>query len=200
MSKQDKDRQIGANLVRIRDGMSQNDLALKMRERGHKWSAATVWAIEKGERPLKLAEATDVISILGIDLHYGLDELLETDDIMLRPIRKLVDSMRNTHNEIRGKLPAYYHDAVRLAMYAGGELDQLKEEGNRFLLNEICRQLENVGIASVPANADELMQALEGMRPDEWVEDNRPFSTFLFGTHKEIGETRKALGLDEDID
>lgn len=45
--------------------MSQKDLAERMRERGWKWSQATVWSIEKGERPLRLAEAEDVSAVLG---------------------------------------------------------------------------------------------------------------------------------------
>lgn len=36
-----------------------------MRERGWKWSQATVWSIEKGERPLRLAEAEALADVLG---------------------------------------------------------------------------------------------------------------------------------------
>lgn len=46
--------------------MSQQALADRMRERGWKWSQATVWAVEKGERPLRLAEAMDLAQILGM--------------------------------------------------------------------------------------------------------------------------------------
>lgn len=44
--------------------MSQQALADLMRARGWKWSQATVWAVEKGERPLRLAEATDLAELL----------------------------------------------------------------------------------------------------------------------------------------
>lgn len=65
------DTQIGANLVRLRDlrgGMSQAALAEQMRARGWKWSQATVWSVEKGERPLRLAEAMDLSEILDADI------------------------------------------------------------------------------------------------------------------------------------
>jgi transcriptional regulator with XRE-family HTH domain len=63
------DEQIGRNLVRLRGGMSQKDLADRMRTHGFKWSQATVWAIEKGERPLRLTESLALGKIFGIDGH-----------------------------------------------------------------------------------------------------------------------------------
>ncbi len=39
-----------------------------MREMGHKWSQATVWAVEKGDRALKLAEAQDLAEVLGVSV------------------------------------------------------------------------------------------------------------------------------------
>lgn len=46
--------------------MSQKDLAIAMRERGHKWSQATVWNVERGERPLRLSEATALADVLEL--------------------------------------------------------------------------------------------------------------------------------------
>lgn len=60
---------IGKNLVILRGDMSQADLANKMRtEKGHPWSQATVWNIEKGDRPLRLSEAKDLSDLLGFNL------------------------------------------------------------------------------------------------------------------------------------
>lgn len=59
------DQQIGRNLARLRGGMTQQELASKMKALGHKWSQSTVWAVEKGDRPLRLAEATSLGSALG---------------------------------------------------------------------------------------------------------------------------------------
>ena len=59
------DSQIGQNLVTLRGDMSQKDLATRMRTLGWKWSQATVWSVETGERPLRLAEATDLAQILN---------------------------------------------------------------------------------------------------------------------------------------
>lgn len=59
------DRQIGRNVAAFRDERSQKEVAEAMRQLGWKWSQATLWAIEKGERPLRLAEAKDLAQVLG---------------------------------------------------------------------------------------------------------------------------------------
>jgi len=64
------DEEIGENVVRARGGLSQKDLASLMRKRGWKWSQATVWSIEKGERPLRLAEADELAHILEVDVAW----------------------------------------------------------------------------------------------------------------------------------
>lgn len=45
--------------------MSQQALADAMRELGHKWSQATVWSVERGNRPLRLVEANDLRTVLA---------------------------------------------------------------------------------------------------------------------------------------
>ncbi|OJU43626.1 MAG: hypothetical protein BGN98_10445 [Microbacterium sp. 69-7] len=65
----DHDELIGRNLARLRLDVSQTELATKMRALGHKWTQPTVVSIEKGERPLRMSEALDVASVLGVDLY-----------------------------------------------------------------------------------------------------------------------------------
>lgn len=55
--------------------MTQQALADVMKARGWKWSQATVWSIEKGERPLRLAEAVDLVDVLDLE---GVKELITT--------------------------------------------------------------------------------------------------------------------------
>jgi len=56
--------------------MSQRALADAMTEAGWKWSHVTVGSIERGERPLRVAEAVGVASILGI----GVPELVDVQE------------------------------------------------------------------------------------------------------------------------
>ena len=60
------DELIGRNLTLLRGSMSQKELAERMRKLGFKWSQATVWSIEKGERPLRLTESEALGSVFGI--------------------------------------------------------------------------------------------------------------------------------------
>jgi len=61
-----KDEEIGRNVAQRRGNRSQQEIADAMRLRGWKWSQATVWSVEKGERPLRLAEASDLAELLGV--------------------------------------------------------------------------------------------------------------------------------------
>lgn len=73
-----RDEQIGQNIVRLRGDRSQQWVADRMREKGWKWAQATVWNVEKGERPLRLAEAEDIAEILAV----GLERILQAPDVL----------------------------------------------------------------------------------------------------------------------
>lgn len=60
----DRDVAIGQNLARLRGDKTQQDIAEAMRAAGYKWSQATVWSVEKGERPLRLVEAEALSGVL----------------------------------------------------------------------------------------------------------------------------------------
>lgn len=45
--------------------LSQQDVAAIMRTRGYKWSQATVWSVESGERPLRYTESLELAEICG---------------------------------------------------------------------------------------------------------------------------------------
>ena len=73
------DALVGANLADLRERakMTQKELADAMRAEGHKWSQATVWSVEKGERPLRLIEALDAAHVLGVTV----DDLWAPSDV-----------------------------------------------------------------------------------------------------------------------
>lgn len=63
------DKQIGKNVTRIRNdqGLSQKEVGDRMKALGWKWAQNTVWAVESGERSLKLAEAEDLANIFSVN-------------------------------------------------------------------------------------------------------------------------------------
>lgn len=88
------DEQIGKRLNALRGDMSQAALAAAMADRGHKWSQATVWSVETGKRPLRLAEAQDVSAALDVSV----TELLRKD--------RVEEAARAARSEIGGLLDA----------------------------------------------------------------------------------------------
>lgn len=66
----DKDIQIGENVAGFRGDMSQKALADAMRDAGYKWSQSTVWSVEQGTRPLKLAEASALAEVLNTQVEF----------------------------------------------------------------------------------------------------------------------------------
>lgn len=64
----ERDVLVGQALGALRGDRAQSAIADEMRQRGWKWSQATVWSVEKGERPLRLLEAGDLADILGVQI------------------------------------------------------------------------------------------------------------------------------------
>lgn len=62
------DKEIGRTIAELRGDKTQQAVSVEMRNRGWKWSQATVWSIEKGERPLRLREASDLAEVLGTSM------------------------------------------------------------------------------------------------------------------------------------
>ncbi len=83
MADDDRNRQIGEAVRKVRGDLPQEALAEAMRKHGHeKWSQSTVWSVETGARPLRLTEAVDLAYVLEVDVERlirGWDELAEAE-------------------------------------------------------------------------------------------------------------------------
>lgn len=111
------DEQIGKNLVELRGDLSQKDLADAMRKLGFRWSQATVWSIEKGERPLRLTEAEAVAEILGETVNMLVASGDKFDLTMLfRAVRDPLDEIENLTVEA-------FREQKTMALLAGHLLD-----------------------------------------------------------------------------
>jgi len=113
------DKQVGSNIVRFRAKHSQQSVADAMRERGWKWSQATVWGVEKGERPLRLAEATDLAEVLGIML----PALLALPEEAL--VHESMHQCRSAHEALKGTATAYLEATLHVQV----SLDQARDAG-----------------------------------------------------------------------
>lgn len=145
MAGTERDKQIGRNLAAMRGELSQDDLAARMKGRGYKWSQSTVWSIERGDRPLRLTEALDVLQCLSRS-ESDIWELLESSD---------------TSREVRGEIKAL-EDAR----------DALVERWHRFELQRrslavTALWLDSDGYSHL---RDSLYEALRYSAPQEIME------------------------------
>ena len=111
------DERIGQNLEILRGDTSQKDLADRMRERGFKWSQATVWSIERGERPLRLSEAQEVADILV----RPIDMLLAQDGVAV--VHAATRTVAERYNNILKAMEEYDDARGHLAL----ALDQIPD-------------------------------------------------------------------------
>lgn len=134
----DTDARIGKRLQELRGEMSQAALGAAMAERGHKWSQATVWSVETGKRPMRLAEADDVASICG----FGIQALV------------VRDALGERLSEVPGAIAATSH-AARQFRESCREL-----LGMHFLLEEMMESIAgDFGVPDTPPASHEF-QAL----------------------------------------
>ncbi|MDN6024651.1 hypothetical protein [Bifidobacterium mongoliense] len=107
------DKTIGHNLQVLRGDMSQDDLAKKMRAYGFKWSKATVWSVEQGERPLRLTEASAVLECLGKTSMWAFEGLMSVSSFAY--VEKLRDSIQKNIDTVFNTLDKIWKDRINLA-------------------------------------------------------------------------------------
>lgn len=139
--KQDFDKRVGKNLARLRGGMSQKELADRMRERGHKWSQATVWSTEQGERALKYSEVDDLLTVLGDDrpgFHWSPLLTGEKGAWLRNSLREL----EKLHSELKD-LMWRYNEALTEVVMAADEASKDPDEVPNYLWHATVSWLEN---------------------------------------------------------
>lgn len=74
------DTRVGERVKSLRENaqISQDQVAIEMRNAGFKWSNRTVWQVETGSRPLRLIEAEALIAVLRTPELRSVDQLLQT--------------------------------------------------------------------------------------------------------------------------
>lgn len=80
-------------------GLSQETVAQRMRERGHSFQQQTILKIEKGDRPLRLAEAVQLVDVLGVEIRELFDEW---DFALLAAGRRLDSAISQLAVQIHG--------------------------------------------------------------------------------------------------
>ncbi|PPH43461.1 hypothetical protein C5D09_14825 [Rathayibacter sp. AY1C9] len=159
------DEQIGRNVARLRGRLSQKDLAAALRTRGLKWSQATVWKVETGERPLRLTEAVEIAAVLHTDVRLFFEP---TGNVAWNEAyARLIDGQR----AFKDAISAYLLVVAGVVSDLGDvelsdeQEEELTEEAAVTALDLVTGQLlESVATLSIWASAGDLQMA-----------DQRPF-------------------------
>lgn len=144
----------------MRGELSQSALADRMRERGWKWSQATVWSVEQGERPLRLAEAVDLAEVLG----GRVPELLGSERAnAARMVRTLVEETVAALVEVsrHGAWVLSYQE--QLAKW----LDELRAVDDEHVDEELVAAAEKVLAHRLGAEVEEAANRLRRARDGE---------------------------------
>lgn len=149
-----------------------------MRERGWKWSQATVWAVEKGDRPLRLAEANDLAAILkksvAAFMYSPGEHEIEKADQRLQESRKSLEDALTSHLHKRIRM-AQLLDAARRRGEDLGRVARAGEAHLRIAPETVVREwrIREAGTSRVSEEIDETRLVEAGHDPSSppWTPD-----------------------------
>lgn len=170
----DRNQQIGKNLERLRNGMSQEALAKNMREFGHKWSKATVWAVERGDRPLKLTEANDLLRIFGRDSNRDMALLLR--DSRNAEVSEAISEARNRLQRFADSCDDAEEYSIKLGNIWENELK------SKTLDDDVLEELHTVAFDYM--SSDALVALCMRIIMGVWPDDYDPAESFFWNWYE----------------
>lgn len=160
---------IGRNLTELRKRarMSMDDLAKEMRKRGYNWNRTIVFNIEHAERQLKLSEAADVLSSLGLAPAAGMEQLLatgketEAKTLVSRALAQMsaialdYNRLSNYRDELKATLDELQGNETELTELINETLDRTSDEHLLSFVKYLAKGLnEQEGAESVQSMRD----------------------------------------------
>jgi transcriptional regulator with XRE-family HTH domain len=115
----DIDQNIAANLRAYREahGISQEELAQRMADRGFGFGQATIWKIESGQRPVRASELIALTDSLGV---FPSPDLTREPDATRYKIQLKAASTRayDAYRALKDAAAAYLHAQIEVAFAA----------------------------------------------------------------------------------
>lgn len=152
------DLQVGRNVVALRGEMSQKELAERMRSLGWKWVQATVWNVEKGERPLRIGEAEDLAEMFGVSV-TAMTIPAKFTSLMaaLRSMRRVgssLDKMAREYERERARLAQKYELVMQ-------DIDQSSvQEIEAWLRTSASESIDNLGTPTGPQDIERFISLI----------------------------------------
>lgn len=172
------DAVIGQNIALFRGEQSQSDLALRMKEKGIKWSQTTVWEVEKGKRALKFSEALVLAEVLEISLERLTNTsrgfvLFKKGGDLWEERNKCVRQIMSSFKEfqiVQQKLSSVGRSIKREAE-EDNSVEDIKEYGDRFIKLGMASLVQ---VAGEVADEDRRKLDLDSRRlPDDLMSATR---------------------------
>ncbi|PZE93909.1 hypothetical protein DEJ00_01435 [Curtobacterium sp. MCLR17_039] len=156
--------------------MSQKDLAVAMRERGHRWSQATVWNVERGERPLRLSEANSLAEIL---------EVLSIHTFTVTDVQERVFGIMKQLAAAQAYMEDQVEEVLRLQRRLAAEADALVRQDETALdAGELGKSVRyDVGVIPVELVHDAQTQLLLELRNQD---DRGPYTQAMLDGLEQI--------------
>lgn len=131
-----------------------------MRERGHRWSQATVWNVERGERPLRLSEANSLAEIL---------EVLSIHTFTVTDVQERVFEVMKQLAAAQAQMEAQAAEVLRLQRRLATEADALVRRDSTALdAGELGKRIRyELGVVPVELIRDEQTDVLLKLRAQE---------------------------------
>ena len=114
---------------RIARGWSQEDLARLLAERGFDMHQTTVAKLEKGQRPLRLAEALCLADICGQPCGTVFATPPAQQQILRQQAQQALDTLRRWINSDPPDLPAHTRSEAGQCVAGRGEISHLQQSG-----------------------------------------------------------------------
>lgn len=124
-----EDEEIGRHVARLRAeiGLTLDNVADKMTERGHSWRQSTAWKVEHGERVLRASEVTALAEVLDVSVF----NLLNTPSDKARRASTYATDVVRASDELRLSIGKLLDARVAWRLVSSDERDALREFNER---------------------------------------------------------------------
>ena len=175
----DVDKRIGEAVLTERGRMTQQAFADAMRERGHKWSQATVWSVEKGERPLRLSEAASVAEVLGVEIEHLIDPSPTAAQDKRAMLLAHVVSTGGFRDAVRGIARQKGNRAELEKLLEGGLSDEARQRSEDALREFTVERAVELGTVPPEAHIEWMVEVglLKGEEALQWLERLKNWSS-----------------------
>lgn len=172
------DSEVGARLATLRGDVSQAALAAQMKEKGFKWSQSTVWAVEKGDRPLRFTEAVAAAEVLNSSIDLLLLDTGALDDFgaVKEGLKRAAEARAVVVDDIVRWVVQIVSLNAAAEKLKETEGDQLSEELAKYrdnLLWDVGRANDIKWEQLLAEASGEIEQSIHGGRPGEWMFSHR---------------------------